>query len=400
MAAFAAAATVCAPAPAHTDAPARAAVRTEARPDGTALLVTLTGRASPPRAFFLPSPRPRFVLDFAPLEISPAPLGPSALIAGLRQGRKDAGTARLVADLRQEAVLVRMLEERVAGGRRFTYLLAASHAGEGGDRDGGGEPAGVLAGGPETEAPPLPSAQPAKARVIVIDAGHGGEDPGAVRAGVREKDLTLAAALAVRAALQRRGGYEVVLTREGDAFLPLAKRVEIARARKADLFLSLHADASPKPEVRGAAVYTLSERGGARARRVADGANWTLDLDGPPSKPAVRSILLELAQRETSTRSGDFAAGLLQTLQGAAPLLRNSHRSAGFYVLLAPDVPAVLLELGFLSNAEDAARLADPKARARVAEAIAEAVAAQFEKPQLFAVGDGARASFAHAGRP
>jgi N-acetylmuramoyl-L-alanine amidase len=239
----------------------------------------------------------------------------------------------------------------------------------------------AAAAAPSVELVKAPLAAPAKRRVIAIDAGHGGKDPGAIgRANnTREKDVTLAAALALRTVLERRG-YLVVMTREGDEYLTLPERVGVARRAEADLFISLHADSSPNPETKGASIYTLSEAGSDRAKGEAERRNWELDLTEPTS-PEVQKILMDLAQRDSKNRSALFARELTATLAEVAPLLQNAHRQRGFFVLLAPDMPAVLLEMAFLTNADDEARIADPKARRQMMVAVGDAVDAFFTAP-------------------
>jgi len=221
-------------------------------------------------------------------------------------------------------------------------------------------------------------------RVIVIDAGHGGTDPGATGAANREKTLTLAAARALKEKLERSGRYKVVMTRNSDAYVGLETRVAIARRADADLFISLHADAGADPSLRGASVYTLSERGAQRAARKFAGDNWVRDGEGSRD-PAVTGILLDLSQRATTNRSAVFARLLLDHVDDHTSLLRRSHRDAGFAVLLAPDVPAVLLEMGFLTNPADERLLADPRRRARLMDGVAEAVDAYFAEGSRYA---------------
>lgn len=234
---------------------------------------------------------------------------------------------------------------------------------------------------PVVEAPP-PERVERRARrpVVVIDPGHGGRDPGASNGEAREADVTLAAALVLRERLQRNGRYQVVLTRDDDTYVPLNQRVRIARQADADLFISLHADAGPNPETRGASVYTLSDQGAERAARTVLGnhADYA-DLDLPARDPVVRRVLLDLTQRANTNRSIVFAQGLMQRVGREAPLLSRSHRHENFAVLLAPDVPAVLLEMGFMTNAEDARALTDRRARARLMDAVAEAIEAYFD---------------------
>lgn len=214
-------------------------------------------------------------------------------------------------------------------------------------------------------------------KVVVIDAGHGGRDAGAHGAGGSEKDINLAAALTLADQLNRTGRYKVVLTRATDVYIPLEDRVRVAQRAGADLFISLHSDSGPEPDLKGASVYTLSDKASQRATRFVSSNDWFMkaSLTGDHG---VRDILFDLTQRATRNRSAIFAQTLVSNLEGRAPLLRRSHRDAGFMVLLAPDVPAVLLEMGFVSNPEDEARLRDPAARARLMAAVTRAIDAHF----------------------
>jgi N-acetylmuramoyl-L-alanine amidase len=215
-------------------------------------------------------------------------------------------------------------------------------------------------------------------QVVVIDAGHGGHDPGAQSADANEKDITLAAALELRARLERDGRYSVVMTRSSDVFVPLEERVRIARRAGADLFIALHADsAGADPKAHGASVYTLSDHGQTRVSEVLDGHEWFRHATAS-NDPAVGGILLDLTQRTTRNRSSAFAQLLIDRLSDKIDLLPNSHRDAGYFVLLAPDVPAVLLEMGFISCPGDEARLTDPAQRRQLVAAVADAIDAYF----------------------
>ncbi len=219
-------------------------------------------------------------------------------------------------------------------------------------------------------------------KVVVIDAGHGGHDPGAQGtmggATANEKDITLATALALRARLEKTGRYKVVLTRATDVFIPLETRVQIARRAGADLFIALHADsAGGDASPHGASVYTLSDHGETRVNQVLGSHEW-FDKAGGRNDPGVGRILLDLTQRETLNRSAVFAQILLDQLADKIDLLPRSHRDAGYFVLLAPDVPAVLLEMGFITSPLDQARLTDPIRRAELTGAIAAAIDAYF----------------------
>ena len=233
-----------------------------------------------------------------------------------------------------------------------------------------------------TQAPAL-----RRKKVIIIDAGHGGHDPGALGAKVHEKDVTLAAALALKARLEKGGRYRVVMTRDNDTFIPKENRVQIARRADADLFISLHADSGPETSTRGASVYTLSDQGSDRvAKKVIANNDWFINVDLPGRDRATNQILLDLTQRNTKNRSAAFAETLLAHVGSRVQLLRRSHRDAGFVVLLAPDVPAVLLEMGFITNPEDEARLTDPSRRRAFMDAVGDSIDSYFaEETQIAA---------------
>jgi N-acetylmuramoyl-L-alanine amidase len=215
-------------------------------------------------------------------------------------------------------------------------------------------------------------------KVIVIDAGHGGKDPGSSGANTAEKDVTLAAAKALKAKLEKSGRYTVVMTRQSDTFVPLESRVQIARRADADLFISLHADSGPDATTRGASVYTLSEKGTERVARVLEKDDWLMKANLPGRDRAVSQILLDLSQRATKNRSAAFAETLLQSVGEQTTLLRRSHRDAGFIVLLAPDIPAVLLEMGFITNVDDEQLLKTSAGRGRLMDAVASSIESYF----------------------
>ena len=218
-------------------------------------------------------------------------------------------------------------------------------------------------------------------KVIVIDAGHGGHDPGAQSQTHNEKDVTLAAALALKSRLERSGRYKVVLTRSSDVFVPLETRVQIARKAGADLFLSLHADsAGADPTTHGASIYTLSDHGETRVNTVLGSHEW-FNNTSRRSDPAVGQILLDLTQNSTRNRSSVFAGLLVEHLSDRVDLLPRTHRDAGYFVLLAPDVPAALLEMGFISNPTDEARLTDAAQRRRLMDGVAAAIDGYFAAP-------------------
>jgi N-acetylmuramoyl-L-alanine amidase len=210
-------------------------------------------------------------------------------------------------------------------------------------------------------------------KVIVIDPGHGGHDPGALGAQGYEKDVNLAAALALKERLERSPRYRVVLTREDDTYVPLEDRVRVAQRSGADLFISLHSDSGGDATVRGASVYTLSDKASNRATRFVKHDDWFMKASLTGDR-GVSDILFDLTQRATKNRSAAFANTLVSHIDGKAPLLRRSQRDAGFMVLLAPDVPAVLLEMGFVTNADDEQFLRDAGQRKRLMNAVGDSI--------------------------
>ena len=192
---------------------------------------------------------------------------------------------------------------------------------------------------------------------------------------IYEADITLAMATKYAEELRKRG-YKVVMTRDSDVFVPLETRVKLARKADADLFISLHADAGSKSATRGASVYTLSTEGEKRVEAARHKNDWVLDVEVDSSRPQeVTQILADLVQRETKNQSARFAQTLIPALAEAGwPALENTHRKKGFYVLLSPDVPAVLLEMGFITNEQDAAMMISERKRTALVEGVAHAI--------------------------
>lgn len=215
---------------------------------------------------------------------------------------------------------------------------------------------------------------------VVIDPGHGGIDGGAEGAnGTVEKDVTLAFARQLKDTLLAAGKYDVFMTRDTDVFLRLDERVRIARQHEADLFISIHADTINLKGIRGATVYTVSDKASdAAAQALADRENLSDQFAGMEIKndsQEVTDILIDLIRRETHSFSMSFAHTLVGELSTTVGLINNPHRSAGFRVLKAPDVPSVLVELGYLSNAKDEEQLQSADWRAKAAQSITNAVA-------------------------
>ncbi len=227
---------------------------------------------------------------------------------------------------------------------------------------------------PKVEGPP-----DASRPLVVIDAGHGGHDPGASgQRGKKEKMVTLSLALALRDALLADGRVRVAMTRDGDRFLALDERSGIARRLKADLFVSIHADASESPDATGATVYTLSDRGSdavadavARRENRADTVNG-VELGG--KSDAVSAILVSLSQREMRERSKSFAALVLREGEGKVRFHTDPDREAAFVVLKSLDLPSALIEAGYISSPDDARALGNPAWRKSFAAAVASAI--------------------------
>lgn len=242
--------------------------------------------------------------------------------------------------------------------------------------------AGNLPPQPDTSNIPTPRVKPKPISkpIIVIDAGHGGRDPGALGgSGLQEKSVTLKAAKELKTQLLATGRYQVVLSREDDRYVEHDDRLRIARARNADLFISIHADATAGKTARGASVYTLADRAKSRSKRIVNNQNWIMDVNLSEQNSDVGNILVDLAQRNTASQSTKFADILISNLGQSTPLIRNTHRRAGYYVLLAPDVPAVLLELGFISNPEDEKLLKSESHRQRVMGTVTTAINQYFD---------------------
>jgi N-acetylmuramoyl-L-alanine amidase len=231
-----------------------------------------------------------------------------------------------------------------------------------------------------TQDVPAPPEKPKQRKyLITIDPGHGGRDPGAIGlSGVYEKNLVLALGRELAKNLEATQKYEVVMTRATDKSLRLRDRYQVARKHNADLFISLHADANPNRSVRGLSVYTLSENASdkeaGRLAKAENNVDVLIGVDLQDQDPEITGILIDLQQRETMNLSAQFAGFLVGELRKKVKLLRRTHRFAGFAVLKAPDVPSVLIESGYLSNAEEERLLRTPGYRRKLAAAIANSV--------------------------
>ena len=343
------------------------------------------------KVFSLDTPR-RIVLDLPSLDwpnvnASPEPKG---LISGLRFGQFTAEQSRLVIDLKTPAIVSRSFVLDPASGfpHRLVVDLKTSSA-ENFAKQVAADRTAKRAKAPATSAPPEILQAPRKPNrkpVIVVDAGHGGVDPGASGRKAREKQVTLAFSKELARQLRNTGKYDVYLTRSRDIYIPLRQRVNIARKHQADLFISIHADAIKRKNVRGMSIYTLSETASDKeAEALARKENRSdiivgIDFDDQP--PEVADILIDLAQRETKNLSVKFANLVVKNARGTTRLLERTHRFAGFRVLKAPDVPSVLIELGFLTNRSDEKQLLSVGWRRKIAKSLVKSVDGFFSSSQ------------------
>lgn len=341
-------------------------------------------------AFTLDRPY-RVVIDLPAVtwRLDPLRTPKGGLVRAFRYGHFRDNVSRVVLDVSKPVAISKAFVLAPKSGRahRLVVDLRAIGAKEFARR---AQPRPSAAPRPDAAAIPLPKRRVLRSvKTVAIDPGHGGVDPGAIGVrGTREKRVTLSHALALARQLRASGRYRVVLTRVRDVFVPLRTRVAIARRRAADLFISLHADSIPRSSVRGASIYTLSERASDRqAARLAakeNKADLIAGIDLTEQTSDVAGFLIDLAQRQTMNDSADFARLLTSEIGKVRPLLRNTHRFAGFAVLKAPDVPSVLVELGYLSNPSDERRLNQRRERDRVVAAIVRAVDRYFARQQAF----------------
>jgi len=341
-----------------------------------------------PRIAYLSGPD-RVVIDLPPVEFT---LGPGlsdgrSYIKSYRYGAFSNTVSRLVLDLKQPARVYKnfaikpsnskpnhriVFDLKLTTRSRFDQEVARTAA--------------ALKRSEKQQAGPLVSdaARDGLRPVIAIDAGHGGNDPGTMGVnGAAEKLISLSVARKLKRKLQATGRYVPVLTRDRDVYVKLRRRVDIARANKADLFVSLHADSIANRKLRGGTIYTLSEDASdAVAAALAakeNKADIIAGIDLATEREEVRDILIILAQRESKNFSVKFANILIDEMGGRRLIPKRPHRYAGFAVLKAPDIPSVLVEMGYLSNSQDAARISSDKGQNDIVNALAKAIDSYFE---------------------
>lgn len=365
--------------------PSVEAPRTGNHQDFTRVVLDISERV-PYRIFTLPDP-PRLVVDLPEVDfkLPAAKTMNTPLVKSLRSGLFAPGLSRLVFDLNKPVAVLRaaVLPPNAQGLHRLYFDIAPTddasfNAAESREALASAAPLPVAVHAGSGPAEPVRDLRP----LIVVDAGHGGVDPGAIGvSGAYEKDITLAYAKTLADALRRSGRYRVMLTRDRDIFLPLNERYAKAERAEADLFISLHANIHSRSDIKGASVFTLSERGAdsdSDAAALAAKENSADAVAGAAGVDQVAHILGDLMRRETMNLSKNYANRLVEELGGVTDLLRNTHRYAGFRVLKSPVVPSVLLEIGYLSNPGEERRLRSKEHRQKVAAAILAALDSYF----------------------
>lgn len=361
--------------------PSRSFIR-DARWGGLAIDLHIT-QAVPYRVFTLDDPR-RLVVDFR--EVNWSGISTEALLSGanasaVRFGLFRPGWSRMVVDLAapMSVQAAGMVTDPNDGEATVQLRLIASDAEQ--FSASSGTPESVLWGQPKVANVPemIQRRRGTGPLVVVLDPGHGGLDPGAEQDGESEADLILTFARELKEVLTRAGGFRVVMTRNEDIFVPLEMRVSIARAAGADVFLSLHADRLRVGQAAGTTVYTLSESASDAASQTLaerhDRSDLLAGIDLANQDDVIAGVLMDLARMETAPRADKLADQLVIGIRDAVGKMHKRPRqSAGFSVLKAPDIPSVLIELGFLSNPQDLENLKSPVWRGWAVDGIRNAL--------------------------
>ncbi|MEP2891109.1 N-acetylmuramoyl-L-alanine amidase [Tateyamaria sp.] len=348
---------------------------------GSTTLTLSLSQGVPFRVFVLDEPA-RLVVDFREVDFagvtSQALMGDAESLSSVRFGTFKPGWSRLVADLAKPMLPVEIGMPVDTATGRATLKITLEDAKPQDFATRAGAPVDPTWSAQAAAAPPPPQDD---TFVVVLDPGHGGVDPGAVRDSTTEKELMLGIGLALRDVLRRAGGVEVVMTRDTDVFVSLTGRVALAHQAGADAFVSLHADALRSGQARGATFYTLSdEASDAASAQLAEQHDRSdiiagVDLSGTDDQ--VASVLMDLARVETMPRTHMLSSALIATVGASgSPLNKRPRREASFSVLKSADIPSVLVEVGFLSDARDLANLRDPVWRAAMVQALADGILA------------------------
>lgn len=329
--------------------------------------------------FLLDSPN-RLVLDIKNAQISDATkVANNQIIGGFRTGNLAENKGkRLVFNLKNSATIKKnFILEPQAGQRNWRLAIDLSTQ-------------GLKSEITKSNNNKTTNNAPYKKRkkIVVLDPGHGGKDPGAIGRSFKtyEKNITLSLGHELKRQLENKG-YKVYMTRSTDIFIPLRKRVTIARSYHADLFISIHADSAKNRNAQGLSIYTLSETASDKeAEALAERENKADIIDGmdfSDNSPEINDVLISLSQNDSRNKASKFSSYVVQNMKKQVKVLSNAHRFAGFAVLKAPDIPSVLVELGYLSNYTEEKYLRQPNYRKKLAEAITKSVVSYFNDPEI-----------------
>lgn len=345
---------------------------------GTDIRLTLS-QPIPYRVFTLPEPN-RIIFDFQ--EVDWAPFSPESLkaadiISDVRYGLFRPGWSRLVFELVEPMVIDKIELETQSGSGLGVLNLRMRSVDQAEFASQSGAPEGEIWTLDNVQTPFVPKERQIGDRpvIVVLDPGHGGADPGAEREGYKEKDLVLQFARELKEALIETGRFQAHITRNADEFVSLTERMSRARKFQADVFISLHADIVTVGDAQGTTVYTLSESASDESTRQLaeslDRADLLAGVDLTRQDDQVAAVLMDMARLETQARSDLLAEMVVGGIaQSVGRMRRKPHLSAGFTVLKAPDIPSILIELGFMSNRRDLQNLTTPRWRAQVVEGI------------------------------
>ena len=330
-------------------------------------------------AFLLGNPS-RLVIDLKDAVWQNTPkVSKNSIISGFRAADLSGGKKgkRLVFELKNDANIKRkfMLEPQ-AGQKNWRLVLDLSTSGT-------VQPSKTSVLKTQTQSSPVK-----RKKIVVLDPGHGGKDPGAIGRSFKtyEKNITLSMGQELKRQLEAKG-FKVYMTRSTDIFIPLRKRVAIARSYHADLFISLHADSTLNRKAQGLSIYTLSENASDKeAEALAERENKADIIDGmdfSDNSPEINDVLISISQNDSRNKSSKFAGYVVNEMKQRVKLVSNAHKFAGFAVLKAPDIPSVLVELGYVSNYSEEKFLRQPAYRKKLGEAITKAVMRYFNDPEV-----------------
>ena len=375
------------------------------QPDGARVVFDLDGKVNY-RVFLLDNPK-RAVIDLADSNIDKLyTQAKNQMVSGTRVGKMQGNDKRIVIDLSRTAVVKKAFLIPPQSGQNWRLVVDLAMVSDNQFKSKTGNQYALT-----NNQNFLPQEEPAKSswwssfksdepvmnetvkkvsrkRIIVLDPGHGGKDPGAIGAYAKtyEKNITLAMGKELQTILRKKG-YTVYLTRDNDIFIPLRQRIKIAQKCKADLFMSIHADSAANRSATGLSVYTLSDTASDKeAAALAERENKAdiiggIDLGGNTKE--VNDILISLSQTDTRNKSSKYATYLVGEMAKCTKLVKNTHRFAGFAVLKAPDIPSVLLEMGYLSNRTEEANLRQAWYRSKLAQSAAKAIDRYFNDPEI-----------------